>query len=113
MPQKTPSSWVHHLKEWMDDNGLELLNPAGEPMWHDGKPNTRPSVIDLTLANEAAMWIGQLSDLSISIGDSLGSDYAMLLLTFYFLSSIAMLPPPQPTGYKADKENRAEWIRAF
>jgi hypothetical protein len=27
LPGKTPSSWASHLLNWMDDNGVECLNP--------------------------------------------------------------------------------------
>jgi hypothetical protein len=48
----------------MDDNGLETLNPVNEHTW--AQPGSRPSIIDLALANESARYFSNLSSLTIS-----------------------------------------------
>lgn len=52
LPHSTTSSWAHAFHEWMDENGLETLNPVNEHTWF--QHGSRPSIIDLALANESA-----------------------------------------------------------
>lgn len=52
LPHSTTSSWAHSFHEWMDSNGLETLNPVNEHTWI--QLGSRPSIIDLALANESA-----------------------------------------------------------
>jgi hypothetical protein len=97
----------------MDDTGLTLLNPPGVATWVSARDDTRPSILDLALANEAAAYSNQLSKLDVSMADSLGSDHAMLTLHVYPLDSLALIPPLQPKGYQVDTERQAAWTCAF
>ena len=81
LPHSTPSAWSHEFHEWMDKNGLETLNPDNEHTWK--QPGSRPSIIDLALANESARFFTLLSALTVSWEHSDGSDHAALLINFY------------------------------
>src|SRR5712691_5144800 len=54
-PAATPSSWASRLEDWFEDNSLSLLNPPAVATW-DGRRDQRPSIIDLALLNEAAIF---------------------------------------------------------
>ena len=97
----------------MDDNGLSIHNLPGIPTWVSTCKDMHPSVLDLALTNEAATVNGQLSKLTVSMGDSVGSDHAMLTIHYYPLDSLAILPLPQPKGYKAEPDKQSEWTRTF
>jgi hypothetical protein len=113
MPRSTPSCWATRLENWVDDNGLLLLNPAQEPTWFGSKPTDHPSVLDLAFANECTMFNAQLSDIQISHEESLGSDHATLTFHIYPLDSLALIPPLAPTGYRVDEEQKVAWMGEF
>jgi len=97
----------------MDDNRLQCLNTLGILTWFGSQEDTHPSVLDLTLINEVVIYGGQISELTISCSESLGSDHATLLLDFYPNVGTTMPPPPTPKGYRADLNNCNAWIKAF
>lgn len=99
LPNRSPSTWNNTFEDWMDNTGLTLLNPPGVATWVSARDDTRPSILDLALANEAAAYSNQLSKLDVSMADSLRSDHAMLTLHVYPLDSLALIPLPQPKGY--------------
>ena len=111
MPGKNLSSWVSQLTDWTDDNGLECLNPLHTPTWARSREGNCPSVIDLVFANNCAHFSGQLSDVDVSFEMYLGSDHATLSINIYPLTSLAILPPPQPTGYRAEDGAKDVWMR--
>jgi hypothetical protein len=106
-------SWAHLLEEWLDQNGLELLNPPNALTWIRSQPTNTPSLINLVLANKAAHFLNQLSSISVSINDSIGSDHMALMLTFYPIDSLAVIPPPIPKGYNMDPKCRDNWMKEF
>ena len=109
LPHSTPSSWFHTFHEWMDDNGLETLNPVNEHTWH--QTGSRSSIIDLALANESARYFTNLSALTVSWTHAV-SDHAALLINFHPES---VNPPPHhdPTGYHIDPMKKEEWIESL
>src|SRR5216683_3217346 len=112
-PDCTPSPWAAAFCDWMDNNGLLCLNMPGDPMWFGSREEDHPSILDLTLMNEAVVFGSQLSDLTISHSESLGSDHTALLLDFFPLEGTTMPPPTAPAGYRADDNRRNAWIKAF
>src|SRR5216683_2858758 len=74
---------------------------------------TNPSVLNLALVNECTVLAGQLGLIQVSFAESLGSDHAALLTTLYPSDSIALQPPPTPTGYKPDEAHHSAWIKTF
>ena len=113
MPRSTPSSWARRLTEWISDNNFTVLNEPGEPMWRGGPNGERQSVIDLVIANDAARYLGQISDVEISFPKSLSSNHTTLIFHIYPENSISVIPPPAPKGYQADKDCRLKWCKAF
>jgi hypothetical protein len=113
LPGKTPSSWATRFTDWMDDNGLDCLNPLHVPTWKSTREDLQPSVIDLALANNHAVFSGQLGSPEISFEDSLGSDHATLTIPIYPLHSVALVPPPQPAGYRAEDDSKEDWMKEF
>jgi len=101
---KTLSQWASAFRDWMDNNGLHCLNEPGAPTWFGSREDDMPSILDLTITNEAAIFRGQLSALTISHSVALRSDHVVILLKYYPITSIALLPPPAPKGYRANNE---------
>src|SRR5216683_6059265 len=97
----------------MDENGLTLQNPDFTPMWAGTWDGDQLSVIDLTLVNECMVMTSQLGPVAVSFKESLGSDHAALLTTLYPSNSIALAPPPAPSGYKPDEACHPMWIKTF
>jgi hypothetical protein len=108
-----PSPWTPQLHEWLDLQGLTCLNPSNMPTWFDLSNCAQPSTLDLAFVNEAACFSGQIGDLSISDGPELLTDHTSLTLPFYPITSIALLPPPAPKGYKVDTAHQEAWTKAF
>ena len=81
LPHSTSSAWAPAFHEWMDANGLEILNPVNQATWE--RPGSKPSIIDLALANENARYFANLSALAVSWDQSEGSNHAALLINFY------------------------------
>ena len=113
IPGRTPSSWADRLTDWMDDNGFECINPLHAPTWTNPRPDTHPSVLDLVLANDAAIFSKQVGEVEISFGDSLGSDHAAVSVDFHPLDSLHLVPAPRPSGYRAEPEQRDAWVKEF
>jgi hypothetical protein len=111
------SSWGQDLTEWFDLQGLTCLNPLNPhdtPTWYD--PSIRdasPSVINLTLVNEAAIFSGQTGDLYVSDGPFPLTDHAALTLMFYPITSLHLILPPTPAGYNADPKLKDDWQKTF
>jgi len=42
LPGHEPSSWVGRFDEWLDANGLSLLNPLHVPTWRSARTDMRP-----------------------------------------------------------------------
>ena len=112
-PYSTISPWASELVDWFDNQGLELLNPPRVATWESGRDDRRPSVLDLALINEAAAISGQISDLQISLQESLSSDHTTLRLLWYPAEAIAIAPPPNLTGYKVDDLYMDSWLKIF
>ncbi len=110
---QTPSSWGCALAGWVDVHGLMCLNLMDTLTWFHPLVEGQASTIDLAFANEAALFTGQLGDLSITDGPILLSDHAALSLPFYSLTSLTLIPPPAPRGYSPDPENKDTWMAAF
>jgi len=101
---KMPSRWASALTDWMDDNGIHCLNEPGVPTWFSSREDDNPSILDLALTNKAAIFGGQLSALTISHSVVLRSDHVAILLKYYPITSIALLPPLAPKGYRTNNE---------
>jgi hypothetical protein len=99
LPNHTLSSWANHFTDWIGDNGFTCLNPRSTPTWN--AENARPSIIDLVFANEPALISTQISLVTVSWEDSLGSDHAAISLTIFPTTSTTLIPPPSPSGYHA------------
>ena len=110
LPHSTPSSWTPAFHEWMDTNGLETLNPVNQHTWK--RPGSRPSIIDLALANESARYFANLSALTVSWNQSEGSDHAALLINFY---PEERQPPPREErrGFHVDPARQEDWANTF
>ena len=108
-PHSTTSSWAHTFHKWMDSNGLETLNPVNEHTWT--QPGSRPSIIDLALANKSARYFTNLSSLTISWAHS-DSDHAALLINLY---PDHELPTTQQKsrGYHIDSARKEEWAKTL
>ena len=114
MAGQTPSSWARNFTNWLDSQGLTCLNPYDTPTWYDPSScNTSPTTIDLAFVNEAAIFSGQIGDLWVSDGPIPLSDHASLMLTFYPITSLHLLPPPAPAGYNTDPKLKDDWQQAF
>jgi len=112
-PYSTISPWATDLVDWFDNQGLELLNPPCVAMWESSRDDRHPSVLDLALINEAAAISGQISNLHISFQESISSDHAALCLLWYPAESIAITPPPSPSGYAVDDLLIDSWLKIF
>ena len=110
LPHSTPSSWAPAFHEWMDTNGLETLNPINQLTWK--RPGSKPSIIDLALANESARYFANLSALTVSWDQSKGSDHAALLINFY---PEERQPPPREElrGFYIDPAKQEDWTNTF
>ena len=108
-PHSSTSSWAHTFHDWMDDNGLETLNPVNEHTW--SQPGSRPSIIDLALANESARFFANLSSVTVSWAHS-DSDHAALLINFY-PETDTPLTVHEPRGFHIDSEKKEEWSNSF
>ena len=109
LPHSTHSSWAPTFHEWMDDNGLDPLNPVNEHTWQ--KRGSRNSIIDLALANESARFIANLSALTVSWYHA-ASDHAALLIEFY-PSCNSPPPPPDLHGFHIDQDRKESWYNSF
>jgi len=112
-PDHHPSPWALAFHDWMDNSGLHCLNDPATPTWFGSRDTDCPSVLDLALVNEAAIFEGQLSELTISHSESLGSNHTALLLDYYLTEGVIMTPPPAPAGYWADADHWDAWVKAF
>ena len=109
LPHSTHSSWAPAFHEWMDNNGLETLNPVNEHTWQ--KRGSRSSIIDLALANESARFIANLSALTVSWPQA-ASDHAALLINFH-PNCASPPPPPELHGVHIDQNRKEEWYNSF
>jgi hypothetical protein len=112
IPNATPSAWVPRLVDWLMDQGLDLLNEPGLVTWN-GRKDQLASVLNLSFLNEAAMASDQFSLYSVSFEESVGSDHAASLLTWYPETSLALVPPPAPVGFVVDDILKDSWIKKF
>ena len=111
-PGATTSSWAARLEDWFEAQGLQLLNPPGEPTWC-GREDQTPSVLDLVLLNDAASVTDQFSPLTIDFEASLDSDHAGMMLTWFPLEALALNLPAHLAGYAIDDAYQDAWIAAF
>ena len=109
LPHSTTSSWAHSFHEWMDENGLETLNPVNKHTW--SQPGSRPSIIDLALANESARFFTNLSSLTVSWTQS-DSDHAALLINFY-PDVDTPITHHNPRGFHIDSGKKDDWTKFF
>ena len=109
-PHSTTSSWAHEFHEWMDENGLETLNPVNEHTW--SQPGARPSIIDLGLANESARFFTNLSALTVSWTHADDSDHAALLINFH-PDAATPITDNKPRGFHIDSERKEAWTTSF
>jgi hypothetical protein len=49
----------------------------------------------------------------VSLANSLGSDHMALMFEIYPLDSIAIIPPPAPSGFKVNNELKDLWVKEF
>ena len=112
LPGKATSAWAGALEDWFDKEGLTIQNPPGVPTWH-GTDKQHPSVLDLMLLNEAALFADQMSPLTISFKHSIGSDHAALSTAWYPLLSFPVLPPEPLPGFAIDDALKEQWCVAF
>ena len=110
LPHSTNSSWAHDFHEWMDENGLETLNPVNEHTW--SQSGSRPSIIDLALANESACFFTNLSSLTVSWDHSDNSDHAALLINYYPDTETPTIHQT-PRGFHIDSGKKEEWTNSF
>ena len=110
LPHSTTSPWSHTFHEWMDENSLETLNPDDEHTW--SQPGSRPSIIDLALANESTCFFSNLSPLTVSWLHSDASDHAALLIDFY-PDVETPTTDPSPRGFHIDSDRKETWITSF
>ena len=110
LPHSTASSWAHEFHEWMDENGLETLNPVNEHTW--SQPGARPSIIDLALANKSACFFTTLSSLTVSWTQADDSDHAALLINFY-PDAETPTTHQKPRGFHIDPSKKEEWTESF
>ena len=108
-PHSTTSSWAHSFHDWMDSNSLETLNPVNEHTWI--QPGSRPSIIDLALANESVRYFANLSALTVSWTSSV-SDHAALLINFYPEVDTPMTQQSS-RGFHIDSEKKEDWTNSF
>ena len=113
LPGHTQSSWALALKDWISNQGLNCLNPPSCPTCFDPDPSKAPSVLDLALVNEAAVFSTQIGELGISQDDVPLTDHATLSLSIYPIDSLHLIPPPAPKGYRVDPKHRDAWLAAF
>jgi hypothetical protein len=113
LPNSTISSWAREFEEWMGRNGLEILNPLDTPTWFGSRPNDCPSILDLAMGNEASRFTGQLGPITVSQAESLTSDHATLIFQIHTITDIKLTPLPAPSGYRADDEHKASWLKEF
>lgn len=111
-PFATISPWSHDLEDWFSDQGLHVLNTPRVATWQ-GRDDQHPSVLDLALLNDAALFNDQFSSLSVSFTDSLGSDHAALHISWVPSTAIPLTSPSPLPGFKILDELRASWIHHF
>jgi len=93
-----PFQWAQPFTNWLDANSLHCLNEPGLPTWFSSREEDKLSILDLAFINEATIFGGQLSTLTISHSKALGSDHAVFLLNYHPTYSLAMLPPQHQKG---------------
>jgi hypothetical protein len=109
LPHSTPSPWASDFHDWMDINGLEILNPVNTFTW--SQKGSRSSIIDLALANEQARYFTTLSAVTVSWKERV-SDHAALLLNY--LPEEATTEPHAPRiGFITDATKKDEWSSSF
>jgi hypothetical protein len=113
MAQRTPSPWANQFTDWLDLHGFELINPRDTPTRVPSRKGDRPSIIDLAFLNEAALAQGQTTPLTVSFGDSLGSDHAALLIELIPTDSPRLTLVPARPGYRPDADSQQAWSKAF
>jgi hypothetical protein len=113
LPNKPESSWGRQLTDWLDQQGLTCINTPDMPMWFDTSEHSTPSILDLTFVNEAVVFSGQIDDLQISEGPYPLMDHAALMLTYLPITSLKLVPPPAPRGYRVDPTKHKEWTATF
>ena len=111
-PFATISSWSRDLEDWFSDQGLHLINTPRVATWQ-GRDEQHPSVLDLALLNDVALFNDQFSSLSVSFTDSLGSDHAALNISWVPTTAIPLTSPSPLPGFKIVDELRDSWIRRF
>ena len=57
--------------------------------------------------------MGQVGDLHISNNPAPLTNHVTLMLTFYPITSLHLLPPPAPAEYSADPKLKEDWQKAF
>jgi hypothetical protein len=106
LPGATLSSWATHLCDWFNNHSFSLLNPLLTPTWRASREGEHDLVLDLILANEAALWMGHVGLVAISKAESLGSDHAALLFSILPSDHPSHIPSPSPAGYQAKDKQR-------
>jgi hypothetical protein len=105
--------WATCLCDWFDDHGFSLLNPLLTPTWRVSREGEHDLVLDLILANEAALWMGHMGPVEISEAESLGSDHVALLFSVLPSDHPSHIPNPSLAGYRAEDKQRQVWIKTF
>jgi hypothetical protein len=107
------TSWRRQLTDWFDHQGLTCINTPNTPTWFDTSNHAPPSVIDLALINEAVAFSSQIDNLHITEGPYPLTDHAALTLTYFPITSLHLVLPPAPRGYKIDPSKRDKWTTTF
>ena len=108
----SPSPWAPSFEDWLESNGLNLLNEPTVPTWR-GRHDQKESTIDLVLINEAASTHLALSPLSVSFTDSLGSDHAALSFSWTPSSALPPVPRSLLPGFKLEDGLQQNWMVGF
>jgi hypothetical protein len=107
------SSWGRQLTNWLDHQGLTCINTPDMPTWFDASDRAPPSVLDLAFINEAAAFSSQIDNLQITEGPYPLTDHAALTLTYFPITSLHLMPPPAPRGYKINPTKYNKWMATF
>jgi hypothetical protein len=103
LPHATTSPWAAALEDWFEATGLTLASCPRVPTWH-GLHGQSDSVLDLVLVNTLADSLGSLSRPSTSFLESLGSDHALISMTWTMASALPLVPDDHPPSFAVDDE---------
>ena len=112
LPSTTLSPWASALEIWFTNQGLHLLNPPDIPTWRS-RDNQRPSILDLALCNDAALFSDQFLPILISFEDSLGSDHAAITTSWIPTYVLPNTEESDMVGFSIVDKLRETWCKEF